>query len=744
MSEFFVSIHASQLQAIGFPPSLIEMLEYKLKAMYSNCSSISNDDGSDSMKAGDEHASFQIVEEEIESDYSSAASDDDDVIGDLNKRRYLVSARSMETAGDVFIIDHVVSFPDTELYRLEDNLRSNPNNLCGRLSQMILDRTMSKSNISADCDSDDKVSSDNDQLIDEEGHETTDSTVSTAFVRYLMKTLWQYLGCYYHRQEHMWYVLDEVGSAIDHSDEPNVICCPFMYCYTQSDGSYTVIPCSLLWPLRHIDDQEMITRDFIPTVSSPKDRAARLIAWFPEHIDATVKQAIIDEAVIYNQLLQDKTVIVSSSLPSSYPIAASTDDHHHRVKSSKLPAITPCEGQDRIRVHCLWSIDSDGDQQQSDQQQSGALDPQKLLHPTDGLTDLKFQLVNNPDDADILWGVFPFNDTNIWTHPVMRSDHTSPVLINQFPYEGALVMKDHLAREIARTIGTPSWWPITYDLEVALTAFVGDFLMRERDGRNNIWIVKPSDGTRSKGHIVTDSLLRIIRSLETKSSRVAQKYIESPLLWKGRKFDMRFIVLLRSTDPLELYVYDRYWVRVANELYQPTDIDNIQAVFTAMHLLEGVTPNEPYPDCERFSLGLEEEYPGLVVWSVLLSEIHHMLLSLFKHVCSGQKQQMRCDHARAIYGCDVILEKKKQQLFTHSTNDNDYDDHDDGNDGSVPVPVDECGDVHYHVEPKLLEVTFGPANNALSEDFEKQYPSYINDCFNLLFFGIENNITRLA
>lgn len=196
---------------------------------------------------------------------------------------------------------------------------------------------------------------------------------------------------------------------------------------------------------------------------------------------------------------------------------------------------------------------------------------------------------------------------------------------------------------------------------------------------------------------------------------------------------MRFIVLLRSThDPLELYVYNRFWVRVANEQYQPTDIDNMQAVFTAMHLLEGVTPNEPYPDCERFSFGLEEDYPGVVVWSVLLPKIHHMLLSLFTHVCRGQKQQMRCDHARAIYGCDVMLEKKtqqqqQQQLFTHSTGGDDGDD-----------------DVHYHIEPKLLEVTFGPANNALSEDFEKQYPSYINDCFNLLFFGIENNVTRLA
>jgi len=389
------------------------------------------------------------------------------------------------------------------------------------------------------------------------------------------------------------------------------------------------------------------------------------------------------------------------------------------MSASKLPAIIPCEGQDRIRVYCSWSItgrDDDGDDKQ-------ALDPQGLLHPTCGLTDPKFHLVDNQDDADIIWGVFPFNDICIWTHPIMRSpQYISPVLINQFPYEGALVMKDHLAREIARTIGSPSWWPVTYDLEVTLSVFVGDFLMREWDGRNNIWIVKPSDGTRSKGHIVTDSLLRIIRSLDTKSSRVAQKYIESPLLWKGRKFDIRFIILLRNTDPLEIYIYDRFWVRVANELYHPNDIHNMQSVFTAMHLLEGVRPTQPYPDCERFSSDLEEQYPGQVVWSVVLTKIHHMLFSLFKHVCMGQKGHMSCDHARAMYGCDVILEKQ----FTRSAAGDDEDD-----------------DV-FSIEPKLLEVTFGPANNALSVDFEKQYPSYINDCFNLLFFGIESNVTRLT
>jgi hypothetical protein len=48
------------------------------------------------------------------------------------------------------------------------------------------------------------------------------------------------------------------------------------------------------------------------------------------------------------------------------------------------------------------------------------------------------------------------------------------------------------------------------------------------------------------------------------------------------------------------------------------------------------------------------------------------------------------------------------------------------------------------VQPKLLEVTFVPSNSAVNSLFSKQYPSYVNDVFGVLFLGEENpNLTRL-
>lgn len=51
--------------------------------------------------------------------------------------------------------------------------------------------------------------------------------------------------------------------------------------------------------------------------------------------------------------------------------------------------------------------------------------------------------------------------------------------------------------------------------------------------------------------------------------QVVSKYIESPVLFLREdvgkvKFDIRYIVLLRSVKPLTLFVYDVFWLRFSN------------------------------------------------------------------------------------------------------------------------------------------------------------------------------------
>lgn len=51
--------------------------------------------------------------------------------------------------------------------------------------------------------------------------------------------------------------------------------------------------------------------------------------------------------------------------------------------------------------------------------------------------------------------------------------------------------------------------------------------------------------------------------------QVVSKYIESPVLFLREdvgkvKFDIRYVVLLRSVKPLTLFVYDVFWLRFSN------------------------------------------------------------------------------------------------------------------------------------------------------------------------------------
>ena len=97
--------------------------------------------------------------------------------------------------------------------------------------------------------------------------------------------------------------------------------------------------------------------------------------------------------------------------------------------------------------------------------------------------------------------------------------------------------------------------------------------------------------------------------------RVASKYLHSPLLFEGCKFDLRYIVLVRSFDPLEvgpeasgvlrlrsclvhaeyavltalrvpclrqLYVCDVFWIRFSNKPYTlvPSSLDDYETHFT--------------------------------------------------------------------------------------------------------------------------------------------------------------------
>ncbi|KAJ2732537.1 hypothetical protein IW152_003744 [Coemansia sp. BCRC 34962] len=75
-----------------------------------------------------------------------------------------------------------------------------------------------------------------------------------------------------------WYIQDEVGLSVAHSNDPNVCCLPFLYLGAQGQMS----PFSILWPIKQISSGDALTRDFCPSwLKDPRQRQGYLQAIFP-------------------------------------------------------------------------------------------------------------------------------------------------------------------------------------------------------------------------------------------------------------------------------------------------------------------------------------------------------------------------------------------------------------------------------------------------------------------------------
>ena len=68
---------------------------------------------------------------------------------------------------------------------------------------------------------------------------------------------------------HVWYLMDEVGSAISHSEDPNFRCVPFLYGDAIKNASFSVI-----WPVKDVHQSQVVTRNFYP---SSKEKIQRNI-----------------------------------------------------------------------------------------------------------------------------------------------------------------------------------------------------------------------------------------------------------------------------------------------------------------------------------------------------------------------------------------------------------------------------------------------------------------------------------
>mmetsp|Transcript_10271 Transcript_10271/g.15620 ORF Transcript_10271/g.15620 Transcript_10271/m.15620 type:complete len:213 (-) Transcript_10271:50-688(-) len=209
---------------------------------------------------------------------------------------------------------------------------------------------------------------------------------------------------------------------------------------------------------------------------------------------------------------------------------------------------------------------------------------------------------------------------------------------------------------------------------------------------------------RSMDTWVTNNVDLVLRLMET-GPKIAQKYIERPITFNNRKIDLRYVVLIKSLLPLQVYVTNEYYIRFGNNEFTMAEstFSEYETHFTVMNYGNQMTNMRCEPFQEAFDL--EYESRGIKFERDLTPKIHKAMADVFKafQVRYGKEIESlgNLSKSRALYGVDVM--------------------------------------VNQDLEAKVLEVTFAPD----MDRFGQFQPQGWDEVFGCLFFNEMKGVTQI-
>lgn len=153
-------------------------------------------------------------------------------------------------------------------------------------------------------------------------------------------------------------------------------------------------------------------------------------------------------------------------------------------------------------------------------------------------------------------------------------------------------------------------------------------------------------------------------------SAVVQRYIPNPLLISGYKFDIRCYVLVRSFDPLVVYLYEDGLARFATSQYDISSLTNIfsHLTNTSINKLSPCTvTSNAVLDCEKQDVGPgckwtiaqlklyfeAHNIPFKKIWAKIKTIVLLTLLPIAQDV-----KNHNSGGCFELYGFDILLDEK--------------------------------------------------------------------------------------
>lgn len=177
------------------------------------------------------------------------------------------------------------------------------------------------------------------------------------------------------------------------------------------------------------------------------------------------------------------------------------------------------------------------------------------------------------DDWDLIWSDFYIQEDFIRRlAPHQR--------VNHFPGSYLLCKKNFLASHLLKLQQSlpacydffPKTWILPFNYK-CLNEYA------ESNSYKKVFIAKPEASCQGRGIFLTK---KVFKTLSDRENFVVQEYLKNPYLIDGLKFDLRLYVLIKSIDPLKIFLYNDGLARFATEKFEPPKNKNFLNLF--MHL----------------------------------------------------------------------------------------------------------------------------------------------------------------
>lgn len=427
---------------------------------------------------------------------------------------------------------------------------------------------------------------------------------------YIKDNIWKFFETYTIQSityDPIWYLMDSVGLAIDNGSRfPNFKIAPFQF--VDKEEFIT-----LIWPITDVKKGEKITRDYTFGGASNVFRLINNLIWHPEK---ELPEGSNDSKAVGGEFVNPKKKSAFDQKPKP-------------IEKFNKKIIKVCCDSRLVRESILTE------------------------HAKKNKDAPEYDLVGEFSEADILWIVHDH-----YTNPMEKLPEKQ--FINQFQHDHNLTSKPYFTKN---SKGKP--WDIqSYFLgdEEQTYNFVKEYYRRKKAGEHNVWIAKPSNLTRSQAIIVSDNLAAILKWMSTPGDLVVSIYLEKPALYRKRKFDLRFILLVDSIYPtVKLYLYDQFKVRLASEDYELNDLSSFKKHFTVQQYVNGPQADIP---CTMFKREWNLEHPDTPfedLYQKICVNIRAMIENVKEMI--SDDNHLASPHCKAIYGVDVIIDNSTGEFI---------------------------------------------------------------------------------